>query len=81
MLLLKISDNCHENTSAKTTFWKKIGLSCSPTTTFIKMDTLAQVFSSECWERNIYKNTFTNKQMKNLARGVSEAAVHRFSLK
>ena len=80
MLLLKISDNCHENTSAETTFWIKIGLSCSPATTFIKMDTLAQLFSSECWE-TFTRIPFSNKQMKNLAGGVSEAAVHRFSLK
>ena len=85
MLLLKISDNCQENTSAGASLWITISLSSWPATMFIKKDPPAQVFSCECSETFLRTPILqsSNKCMENLdlARHCSEAAVHRFSSK
>ena len=73
-LLLKISDNCQENTSVGTSFWIKIGLNCMPQLIFIKKDTPVKIFPCKCWEK-------FNVWMNNFALRYSEAAVHRFFFK
>ena len=73
---MKVSDNCQEHTSAGTSFWIKIGSSCRPAITFIKKDSLAQVFSCESCETFIMIPS-SNKWIKTLARHYSEAVVHR----
>ena len=53
-VLLEISQNSQENTSARFSFFNKVaGAACD----FIKNKTLAQVFSCEFWE--ISNNTFS----------------------
>ena len=63
-MLLNISDNCQQNNSAGTPFWIKIGLGCRPATTFIKKDTLAQVFSCKC-RKTFIRTPASNKRWKN----------------
>ena len=72
--MLKISDNCQENTSVGTSFWIKIGLNCMPQLIFIKKDTPVKIFPCKCWEK-------FNVWMNNFALRYSEAAVHRFFFK
>ena len=51
-LLLKISDNCQENTSVETSFWGK-------------KDTSVKIFSCECWETfNIYFTVFMDEKFR-----------------
>ena len=77
MLKCFLKNDCQENTSAGTSFLRKIDLICRMATIFIKKDTLVQMFSYEYCETFIRALIMqsSNKRMKNLAGHFSEAAV------
>ena len=74
MLKCFLKNDCQENTSAGTSFLRKIDLICRMATIFIKKDTLVQMFSYETFIRALIMQS-SNKRMKNLAGHFSEAAV------
>ena len=60
-MFLEISKISQENTCARVSFWIKLQASRSQACNFIKIETLAQVFSSEFCE--ISKNTFFTEHL------------------